>query len=54
MAENCVAVPFPAVRHVTYWLDRPQPAPGWGHFLESWRSLVERPSSAFGVPLMRS
>jgi hypothetical protein len=29
---NYVAVPFPAVRHITYWLDRPQPAPGWGHF----------------------
>jgi hypothetical protein len=27
-----LAVPFPAVRHVTYWLDRPQPAPGWGRF----------------------
>jgi hypothetical protein len=38
MAENCVAVPFPAVRHITYWLDRPQPAPGWGRFFESWRS----------------
>ena len=35
VAENCVAVPFPAVRHVTYWLDRPQPAPGWGRFSES-------------------
>ena len=27
VAENYVAVPFPAVRHVTCWLDRPQPAP---------------------------
>jgi hypothetical protein len=24
----------PAVRHVTWWLDRPQPAPGWGRFAE--------------------
>jgi hypothetical protein len=24
----------PAVRHVTWWLDRPQPAPGWGRFSE--------------------
>jgi hypothetical protein len=29
-----LAVPFPAVRHVTYWLDRPQPAPGWGRLFE--------------------
>jgi hypothetical protein len=42
VAENCVAVPFPAVRHVTYWLDRPQPAPGWGRFSESRNHLVER------------
>jgi len=39
-----VAVPFPAVRHTTYWLDRPQPAPGWGRFFESLgitRKVVE-------------
>ena len=28
----------PAVRHVTWWLDRPQPAPGWGRFSESGKS----------------
>jgi hypothetical protein len=38
-----LAVPFPAVRHVTYWLDRPQPAPGWGRLFErsAWCETAE-------------
>lgn len=42
VAENCVAVPFPAVRHVTYWLDRPQPAPAGAASLSAGDHLVER------------
>ena len=40
IAGNCVAVPFPAVRHITCWLDRPQPAPGWGRFNDGLYFLV--------------
>lgn len=45
-----MAVPFPAVRHVTCWLDRPQPAPGWGRFSEQGDHLVWRRGATLLVP----
>ena len=40
-----LAVPFPAVRHVTYWLDRPQPAPAGAVSSSPGDHLVERSDS---------